>query len=334
MSFKNYILSKFIYLLPIESGFFFKTGFEKKIKLSNELIKLNYNRHSPYKNPSFIFLMQQHTLYIWFFKKKIFSQIILPEAYLVFDFFKERHDNTIIIIKTLTLYKIIIIKDSQLINAYALTDIDDALIEAEMNKYSILSSHRINANEYEKLVNKALQNIAYSELYKWNRVKINKEELFPKMLNLVAYPLSFLLVFMMGIHLFHTNQLENRLDVAEKNYLISKEKNSDVKEKIIREAEKEKKWVDFIRSELSYGDTVSLFLKIENALKNEKITLLNFSIVGSKVRIEIYTEENFIIGLTALNKVDALINITIKNANRKRNSVRYEADVLARGLVL
>lgn len=318
-------------LLPIEESFFLKTIFKKKVKLSSQLISLNYNRYAPYKNPLSIFQLEKNNLYIWFYQKEISSKIIIPEVILLFDGLK---NNSVNIIKKRNFYNIVVIKENEIINAYTVIVINELLIESELNKYTLKDSVNISETEYQKILQESLNKLNYQDLYRWNQFKINRDEFVPSLVNGVAYPLSFLLFFTMGIHVFHTNQLENEISKLEKIYLEKKEKNSDIKEKIQKESSKEERWKTFIKKELPYVDPLSLYIKIEEAFSSEEITFISLSIVGSKLKVNIKTKENFVLGLNRLNKLKFLYNVSIKNANRKRDSAFYEADIISLGLSL
>jgi len=329
--FKTYILSKFIEILPMEESFFLKVLLTKKVKLSSQLIALNYNRYAPYKNTLSIFQLEKNNLYIWFYQKEIRSKIIIPEVILLLDGFK---NDSVNIFKKRDFYNIVIIKENELISAYTVTAINEFLIESELNKYTLKDSVIVSETEYRQILQKSLNKLNYQDLYRWNQFKINRDEFVPLLVNSVAYPLSFLLFFAMGIHVFHTNQLENEINKLEKIYLEKKEKNSDIKEKIQEESNREERWKTFIKKELPYGDPLSLYIKIEEAFSSEKITFISLSIVGSKLKVNIKTKENFVLGLNRLNKLKILYNVSIKNANRERDSIFYEADIMPLGLSL
>ena len=334
MNYKKYVLSKFITVLPFDESFFFKVVFEKKIKLTDTLVSLNYKKHSPYKNPFFTKTMENQNLYIWFYEKEISSKIILPEPYLLFNFFKASNPNTFFIMENYDTYNVLIIKDAILVNSYNLAEKDQNLISMEMAKYGLDRYKEINKKEYLESREEALNNIGIQELYKWSSVEIDKEKLFPSLINSIAYPLSFLLFFTMGIETYHLNQVEKKLAVVEERYLAIKNTNNDIREKINFENQKEEKWIDFVQRELPYIDSLSIFLRISKAFQDKEFIFKNFSIIGSRVKIEIETKEDFVKGLNILNQIDGLKNIALKHSNKKRDRVSYEATVLSQGVAL
>jgi len=334
LDYKKYVLSKFITILPFEESFFFKVVFEKKVKLTDTLISLNYKKYSPYKSSFFTKIMENQNLYIWFYEKEISSKIIVPEAYLLFNFFKASNPDTFFIMESYGSYNVLIIKNGILVNSYSLVEKDKNLISMEMSKYGLDIYKEISKDEYLESREKALNSIGIQELYKWSSIDIEKEKLLPSLINSIAYPLSFLLFFIMGVELYHLNKVEKSLEKVEEAYSVVKNQNDDIREKINNENAKIEKWITFIAEELPYVDTLSIFTKISKVFSEEEFIFIHLSIVGSKVKIEMESKEDFVKGLNILGKIKELKNISIKNNNRSRNRVSYEATIVSKGLNL
>lgn len=332
MNLKKYVLSSFIHLLPVEETFFFKTKFEKKIKLNKELIYLNYKKHAPYNNPFLTTLIEEKTLYIWFYQTELKSKLIIPESYLMFSFFKEKYPNTLILVESNPNY-ILIIKDNILVNTYVI-DSAETIIEMEMSQYGLSDFKRISQEAYQQSKEEAFNSLGFKELYKWNTLSVDNSNMLPKVVDTVAYPLAFLFFFNMAIELYHLNEVEKKLQEVEAGYSQIKTKNDDIREKINSESLKEEKWRAFVQRELPYDDLISVFGKISKAFESEAFRFTSFSVVGSRVKIDMETKEDFIKGLNILNKIEGLENIALKHTDKKRNRVSYEAMVVSRGLLL
>ena len=320
-------------MLPIEDSFFLKVKFNKKVKLTDELISLNYKKYSPYKNPLFTTLMEDENLYIWFYKKKLHANIIIPEAYLLFDFYKDENPNTLLAIDFDGSFIIIIIKDKVLENSYSLFDLDENLIAMEMNKYALTSLKKIDKKEYLQSKEIAVENIGPKELYKWNSLKMDNTNMLPHLVNSLAYPIAFLLFFIMSVELYHLNGVEKKLAVTEERYSEIKSKNDDIREKINHENGKEKKWIEFVQRELPYVDSVEIFMLVSKAFNSKEFIFKSFSIVGSRMKITIETKKDFVVGVNILNEVKSLKNVALKYSNKKRETASYEA-TLEKGLSL
>jgi len=331
---KKYFLSKFIYILPIEESFFFKVKFQKKVKLTDELVNLNYKKNAPYKNPFFIKLMENQDLYIWFYEQSNNSKLIIPESYLLTEYYKERNPNALLRIETQNSYLIIIIKDSLLVNTYSLMEKDDNLIEIEMHKYTLSSWQDIKQDEYFKIKDKILKNLNFKDFYRWVEISADNSKILPQIVNNFAYPLSFLLFFMMSIEIYHSSKVESKLLITEESYMEAKNKNNEIREKINRENLKEKKWIDFVHRELPYANSLSIFMDISKAFEGQAFTFRGFSVVGSKLKLDIETKEDFIVALKLLNKVKDLKQVELQYSNRKRNVASYEVIIVAKGLAL
>lgn len=333
MNYRESILLKFIDILPFEDSFFFKKSFKKKVKLSNELIRLNYKKYSPYKNPFFTSIIEDKNLYIWFYERKFDSKIIIPEAYLFFNFFKEKNQNSFILIEGYNVFFTLIIKNGILVNTYVSNDKNENLIAIEMNNYRIYSYKEIEKKDYIRQRKELIENIEFQELYKWSNFDFDKEKFLPKLINSIAYPLSFFLVFKMGLEIYHMKSIEKKLDKVEAKYTKIKIKTDDIREQINIENNKIEKWKNFVATELPYGDIVSTFVNISKAFKEEKFIFISFSILGSRVKIDMESNEDFIKGLNILSKIKNLKDITIKYNNRNKNKVAYEATIVSQGVL-
>jgi len=329
---KNYLFSSFIHILPANETFFFQTKFEKKIKLSKELIYLNYKKHAPYHNPFITTLIEEKNLYIWFYPTELSSKLIIPESYLMFSFFKEAYPNALLLMEVETPY-VIVIKNGILLNTYVVGT-SESFIEMELTQHGLSQFKRVGLTEYFESKAAALENLGIQDLYKWNTLTVEHKDLLPKVVNTVAYPLSFLLFFMMSIELYHVNEVEKTLTKVEEDYREAKVKNDDIREKINLTSAKEEKWKQFVQRELPYADVPTVFLKISKAFKGKPFTFKSFSIVGTRIKINMETKEDFINGLNILNKIEGLENIALKHTNKKRGTVSYEAKIVAQGSLL
>ena len=332
MKLKSYLLSSFIHILPANETFFFQTKFEKKIKLSKALIYLNYKKYAPYNNPFLTTLIEEKNLYIWFYPTELSAKIIIPESYLMFSFFKETYPNVLLLIEAQIPY-VIIIKNGVLLNTYVAGDSEN-FIEMELNQHGLSEFKRVSHGEYFESKAESLENLGIKDIYKWNTLTIEHRDLLSKVVNGIAYPLSFLLFFMMSIELYHVNELEKTLAKVEENYRDAKVKNDDIREKINLVSVKEEKWKRFVQRELPYADLPSIFLRISKAFKDKGFTFKSFSIVGSRIKIEMGTKEDFIKGLNILKKIEGLEDVALKHTNKKRATVSYEVKIIAQGLLL
>lgn len=329
---KKYLLSKIIDILPIEESFFFRVKFEKNINLTKELIALNYKKHAPYREPFLTTLNEDKNLYIWFYEREIDSKFIIPEAYLMFDFLKNKYPNSLLLIEGSVDY-ILIIKDNLLLNSYEV-GASKNIVAMELNQHALTEHRVVKREEYLKLKEEALLALDLKSLYKWNTLSIDNRNVLPKMVDTLAYPLAFLLFFNMIIELYHISSVEKILTKVEMRYSEVKIKNDDIRLKINEERDKKQKWVTFVNREFPYEDPISVFVKISKAFEEKKFTFKNFSIVGSRIKIEMRTKEPFISGVSILNSVEGLENIALKYTNRKRDSVSYEALISRRGTSL
>jgi len=60
---------KVLQVITLKNTFFKTSLLAKKVKLSPELIRLNYEKLSPIKNPAILSYKDKDLLYLWFFNK-------------------------------------------------------------------------------------------------------------------------------------------------------------------------------------------------------------------------------------------------------------------------
>ena len=325
MNIKNYLLSKLIDTLSVEDSFFYKVKFEKKVKLSDEIIAFNYKKYAPFKNPLIVNRMEKNDLYLWFYEKNIKAKIIIPEAYLLFDALKEKYPNNLLFIETLSSFIVLVIKNGILENSYSALDEEKTFIAMELNKYNLSSFQKIDKNAYLKIKEQSLKSISFKDVYKWSSFKVEPNKLIPTVVNFIAYPFAFLLFFIMAVESYHLNEVKKKLDLVEHQYSLIKSKNDDVREKINLQTKKEEKWIAFAQRELPYVSSIETFLSISKAFSKKDFTFTSFSIMGSKVKITVKTKEDFIEGITLLNNIKGLKNVALKSSSKKRETASYEA---------
>lgn len=325
MKLKNYFVSKLIDTLKVEDSFFYKVKFEKKVKLTDELIALNYKKHAPFKNPSLVTLMEEQSLYIWFYEHELNSNVVIPEGYLLFNAFKAQYPNALLFIEAYETFIVLIIKDGILENSYVMREEDEMLISMEMNRYNLEHFQKIDKKAYLQIKQKSLESIGVQDLYRWSSVNVEHEKLLPTMVNTLAYPFAFLLFFIMAVETYHLNEVKKRLTIVEDKYSLIKSKNDDIREKINHENEKEQKWITFAQRELPYADPIESFLNISKAFSDKKFIFKSFSIMGSKVKMTLETKEDFIVGVNLLNNIEGLKNVALKASSKKRATASYEA---------
>jgi len=323
-----------ITILPMEKSFFFQTTFSKKIKLTDDLIQLNYNRYSPLKNQMNIYRLEEDKLYLWFYTEDFKTPFIIPESYLLFTLLKKEHNNKLIIIRANEIYKILVIKNNLLESSFTLNLLDNELISITLHEHLLDETVTLSEEEYTQLYKNGIKELSLFDILKWNIFKINRDEVFKKSLDFIAYPLSFLVIFMMGIGIYHSNKLESKFEHLKAEYLEVKNLNQDKKAIISLEKQKKEKWHQFINQELVYPDSGWVLDKIYKSIQlfnNVEINSINIS--GSKIQIQVKlkNKKDSVNCLNEFNKIKAFSNIFIKNVNQKSHIVYYSIDLLPLG---
>jgi len=323
-----------ITILPMEKSFFFQTTFSKKIKLTDDLIRLNYNRYSPIKNQISIYRLEENRLYLWFYAEEIKTPFIIPESYLLFTLLKKEYNNKLIIISLKEIYKILVIKNNVLEAVFTLASLDSEIISITQHEYLLDEVVTLSEEEYTQFYLNGVKELTLFDILKWNIFKININEALKKSLDFFAYPLSFLVIFMMGIGIYHSNQLESKFERLKEEYLEVKNLNQDKKAKIFLQKQEKEKWNRFINQELIYPDSSWVLDKIYTSLQLlNDVELNNINISGSKIQIQVKlkNKQDSVNYLNELNKIKGFSNIFIKNVNQKSHIVYYSIDLLPLG---
>ena len=323
-----------ITVLPMEKSFFFQTTFSKKIKLTDDLVRLNYNRYSPIKNQMNIYRLEEERLYLWFYAEEIKTPFIIPESYLLFTLLKKEHNNKLIIVTAKEIYKILVIKNNLLEAVFTLASLDSEIISITLHEHLLDEVVTLSEQEYNQLYSNGIKELPLFDILKWNVFKINRDEILNKSLNFIAYPLSFLIVFIMLIGIYHTNKLEIKIESLKEKYLEVKNLNQDVKNKIAIKNQEKEKWMEFINRELVYPDSawvIDKLYKITQLFDN--VELQNIKIGGSKIQIQIKIKEKkyYVSYLNELNSIKEFSNVFIKHVNQKSHVVSYSIDLLPLG---
>lgn len=132
----------------------------------------------------------------------------------------------------------------------------------------------------------------------------------------------------MGLNIYHSNKLNLQLKKLQATYIEIKNSNKEIKEKLQRTINHQRKWLKFTKNEFPYASNISILNSLHKAFIGKKVKLKDCSIMGSDFKLTIETKDDFIIYLNLLNKIKFLEDVTIKNVNRKRDTALYEAHII------
>lgn len=326
------ILSKYnlITVLPFIDTFFHSAQLQKKVKLSSELLKINYSKYSPFINPNIITLTSDKQLMLWFYTKKIKTPIIILESYLLFKELNKNNQDAIYIIHD-TIIKILIIKESHLISAFTLNSVDEESILLSMDEYNISKRVDIQLQEYQTFKQSSLQKLTFSDFYHFNQLNFDRKTLLPNFIEYASYPIAILIIFAILVSYTQEKMLTSKIENLKVSYTKEKAKNQEIKTFIKKHNKKVEKWKNFVQKELTYVDPITLLTSLYGIFdKDTKAYLTDVSINGNKMLVKLATDENPVLFLNKLNNIKYISSVIIQNSSQPRNLMKiisYEIEI-------
>ena len=237
----------FVKIIPVEDTFFVREEIPENIKLSRNIIKLNYMDKSPFKEGDLIFFQKGNTLYIWFTRYKLEdNKVYIPESYLIA---KNSHiKNGFILYKKKNSFSILVVKNKDLLSQISYKKEPSQL---DLKLKLLAKEYSIKDPEIYK-VEKPQYKYDYKDIILFSRVELTKENILRIVLGNITVPLG---VFFIGLSIYKVADyyyLMNTKENLKKEYISLKNKNSEIKEKIRLAQEKKEFWDSFIKRELNY----------------------------------------------------------------------------------
>jgi hypothetical protein len=318
----NYLLKKQIIKLSyIENSFFLYKKLDKRVRLTSEVITLNYSSESPYSSENSILssVFDNKSLYLWFTKGC--NRRYLPEAYVLFRRLLKKYQNVIFIIEG-SPNKVLIIKDSILIASFSKINVsflDKKLIEDE---YKIDNIVTLNKKEYEDYLEGSLKFLTINDLLNILNIKIDIKDIFIKIVYFLSLPLlvsSIVTTLLLAGYSFY---LDGKRETLNKEFRANQQSNREVKRTIVNHENKSELYQE-LSNEFKYMDkTVALsnILKITDDLN---MTMFYIKIYDKNVDFIVKTSNNSQIPvyIKKLFETDTFQDVKNLNTRKMRNSI-------------
>jgi len=294
----------YIVLIPSQNTYFHKVKLPKNIKLSKELLQLNYESSSPFKPKEIIATEEKTNLLLWFCASVITAPIAIPEDYLFYLTLKKQHANAIIFLETAELTKVIVIKNSQLENLFSIDNVNQKFLQLCKDEYGIENIVTYTKDQCTTLLQNSQKNLSLTLLYKFFRVDLQPKELLKKTIEKASYPLSFLLIFSMAINFYHNSSLEKEIHSLTSEYKNLQHKNQNLTNTLQKHNKQMKFYQTFVAQELLYPDPFTVLQKLYKVVEEERgSSLYLLSATQGKLSVKIQTSKN---PVKLLNKLSAL----------------------------
>lgn len=315
-------------ILPFEQSSFHSAALTPKLKLTKELIYLNFSKLAPFKTPYILKKQEKETLYLWFYKEKKSEPIVIPESYLLYKATQEKYDNQVIVFSD-TLFKVIVIVNSQLVDAFTMESLDMNLLHLSMDENSITQYTIFTKEEYISTLETAKENLSIQDLVTWNQFELDRQKLLSLAIERLSYPLSVLAVIYILLDAGHTYLLKEKINELTLSYKTLRDENSKIKNALSSQDIQQEHWEQIKDEELIFPDTLRLVDSIISALRDDNITITQMQFNGAAGRVVLQTSENPVDYLNKLSNIPAFSNIIIANSRKSKavKTVTYELTV-------
>jgi len=310
--FNTLLKYKIITILPFENSFYYTSALSNKIRLSKELISINYSKYSPFINPNQVHLFRDNQLFLWFYAYNIKSPIIIPESYLAYSELKKKNEDAIYIIHD-TIYKILVIKDSILKSIFTLESLDENILHLSMDEYKISKKTYVSQKEYRTIIKKSQKFLKYKDFFVFSQFDLDRKLVGKYFIEKFSYPLAVLVVFAIMVSYIQGKTLQLQIEKLKKEYQIEKQKNNSIKKYISKHNKEVKLYKKFVKSELKFVEPMALLEEVYNIFDEGDKSYINiFRINGTNLELHVKMNENPIKYLNKLNKIKNFKKVILK----------------------
>lgn len=284
----DYLLSKnIVKFSKIEDSFFLYKKLDKKLKLTPEIIRLNYLKESPYKleESSISSVISDNNLYLWFHRNAGIRY--LPEAILVYRQLLKKHSSIICIIRGKK-DKVLMIKEGRLLSSFSKNSIKESDIFLIKDEYLIKDVLIIEEDEYAGFLKKSYKFLTLNDLLNILNIQIDFKSLMNRTIKWIALPLlisSVLIIMAMGIYQFYVDSEKEKLQVIHSN---NKSVTSTIKENIDSN-ENENIRFNHLINEFKFYDKTIAISSIFKVTRDMNMTMHYIKVYDDKVDFVIRT---------------------------------------------
>ncbi len=311
-------------IIPSEDTFFKSVEVPKNIKLTPELVKINYQHLSPFPSGDIIFYKTKNLIYLWFVKYPLLEdkKVNIPEGYFVYKNFKSKK-NAVVIVKKENSVIVSVIKDGELISQFTLTtnlavNLDDR-IELLKKEYSLKNPEILKINAKELKYRTDLKDIIV-----FSRIQLNKESIKDFFIENIKIPLIIILLGISIYDIFLLNYLEKEKEKKKNTLYQLKKENAEIKNLLYKLEDESKFWNSFLKREMKFENIYNVLSDIGKILKekNGKFESLDYS--GNLIDLWIKTKSKSTTLIDKLVKTGYFEEVKIISSAKDMYEPEYE----------
>ena len=197
--FKNLIKKKIIKFSKMEENFFIYKKLDKKIKLSQEIIKINYSSESPFleNETNITSVSEENYLYLWFSKKNE-SQRYLPESLLLFRHLVKNYQDAVCVFHG-DVNRVLIIKNSMLMASFVKRNISERDLLLMKDEYFLDAEVIFDKDEYESFLKRSYKYLLPYDLLSILNIQLDLKRTLNSMIQWSALPLLISSIVLTGL---------------------------------------------------------------------------------------------------------------------------------------
>ncbi len=305
-------------ILNIEDSYFKTFNFKNKKKISKEVVLVNYSEYSPYDKFDVYYNSNKQNINIWYTDKTIDSTIVLPESYLLSNYYVKNGISGLILIESVP-KKLLVIKDGELKRQFSKKDIATLEIELIKKEFLIENTHIYTDNQYAAHLEEAVYNISFKDMMSFFSFELNYKNILSIMINKVSIPLAVfisLLTLIEGANYFY---VKNQLSFVEDEYKAVKKQTMTLKENVDKIDMISQKYTA-LEMELQNSDKVFNAIKtISGIVHDANATFKILRITDNTINITIETNQTSSVFTKIVNS-ETFSNLKIQNTKKDRRS--------------
>lgn len=321
---------RLITVLPFEDTFFYTLKLPKKVRLTKELIELNYAKFSPFSHPNSLAVYSNDQIYIWFYAEQVQTPIVIPESYIFFKELLKRNENAVYVLSG-KVQKVLVIKENLFHNCFTQKSLDDTMLKLICDESQVYNIVHIDAEKTQALKQRSLENLLFRDIYTFNNLVLDRKVILQKAVEKLSYPVAALLLLSLFASYFNEKWLTQKIENLKSQYLLEKSKSEETSQYIAAHNEEVKQWSEFVDKELVFLPPNIVLDKVYGTIQEgEDAHLSYFSLAGNLLVIKMYTSLNPVVILNRLNAIDYFSRVAIKdsrNTKTKTKIITYDIEL-------
>ena len=299
----------------ISESFFIYKKLDKRIKLEQNILELNYLTESPFplNETMLVSVSEEDNLYLWFYQKD--KKRYFPEALLLFRSLLKEYSTGLFIFKG-SVTKIVVIKDKCLIASFVKERVGSFDIKLMEEEFLLKSNqtHIIEIEDYNIFLKESFSSIKFSDFLQILNISINFKSLLNRAVIGLSLPFliaSVLLMVSLSGYYFHIQENHEKL------YLLYKSKQnniSKIKEKVSNYEASTEVFNSF-ESEVIYSNKIIALFAITQEVKEKNMTLFYIRMNEEDIEFEIRTMDSLEIPLFTEKLFSLGIFSSVKNSS-------------------